>query len=193
MNNPVQPTLVTPTLFDKAFNEIGGVLTTELSWLTNAYRQAEKIPIQRNNRASYEPHIYVGRQDFPNEYLNLLPDEYLENHCFFLVDDGVNIAERKGQLGDFFGTYSLIFWWDYRTTHPTDHLQRTIENVKRDILVLLAKTAFKTCSITIQKTYVEAKNIYKGFDIQDAKQQFLMRPYGGLRIEGQIKIKQNCN
>ncbi len=193
MNNPVQPTLVTPTLFDKAFDEIGDVLMTNLTWLANSYRQAEKIPVQREKRVTYEPHVFVGRQNYKNEYLNVLPDEHLQNHCFFIIEDGQEITERKGVLGDFFGRYSIIFWWDYRTVYPTDHLQRTIENVKRDILVILAKTAFKTSSITLEKVWTEANNIYRGFETQEAKQQFLMRPYGGLRIEGQIKIKLNCS
>lgn len=193
MNNPVQPILVAPTLFDKAFDEIGLALTTEFSWLTNSYRKAERMPrTNEKGRTNYEPHVFVGRQNYTKEYLNVLPDAHLQNHCFFTVEDGETITERKGQLGDIYASFSIVFWWDFRTVYPTDHLTKTTENIKREIGVLLAKTALKTCTITQEKFWTEARNIYKGFDIEDAKNQFLMRPYGGLRIEGQIKIKHNC-
>jgi hypothetical protein len=199
--NPIEPTLIAPVYFDGAFRSIGDQLKTHLSWLTNNYGRAERIPTaDAEGRIIHEPLIYVGRENgYDTDYLNLMPDERLGNHVFFQLEEGQEIDYTLSGVDRIPSTFSMIFWWDYRDIYPSDHKQRSISNVLDEIYTALAKV--KTPSFTINRQYLEAEGIYRQYNYQgnrgqklnhQMQDQYMMRPYAGCRIEGLIIVKKNC-
>ena len=200
VRNPVEPTLVAPLLFDKAFNLIGTALQTELSWLTNNYGRAERIPTADTlGRIIHEPLVFVGSTDRPNEYLNMMPDKSLGNHVFFYLHEGQDIQDSLNGIEDTLATFSLVFWWDYRIVYTADHLTRSISNVLDEIYTAIGTISYP--SFDISRQFLEAEGIYQHFNYQgnrgqkinqQMQDQFMMRPFGGARLEGNIKIKRGC-
>jgi|DEB0MinimDraft_12_1074336.scaffolds.fasta_scaffold68679_2 hypothetical protein len=196
MYNPAKPILADAVYFDKAFAEIGDKLSTDLTWLTNNYGRAEYIPELDDlgkvyGKTIYFPAVYVGDPKKPTEYLSMMPDEHLDNHVFFLLEDVQEINPRLGTIGNMKSEFSIIFWWDYRKVY-VDHLVRSVENVKKDILTVLLKAAFKTCTLDIKFSYVDNKNVYLNFEADQVNRKYLMRPYGGLKLSGTIKLNTTC-
>ena len=181
-------TLNAPKIFDPLLSEIGTTLTANLSWLTNAYGMAEKRERIDDGRTVVFPGVYAGA----NEYVNMLPDEHLKNHCFFEIADGATVdqvSRTKARHGSKFG---LIFWFDFQTVYPMDYDEKNIHNVVDDVLAVFRTSSFANGTLKIERYFTEGKNIYKGYTYKEAERNFLLRPYGGFKLEGEITAKIVC-
>ena len=64
--------------------------------------------------------------------------------------------------------------------------------ITRDFLFdAFNKMRVSGCSIKALEFLEGADSIYKGFNHEEVKEQFLMRPYGGFKIIADLVIKQN--
>jgi hypothetical protein len=201
MANPVEPILSNPVYFDAAFRTIGDKLKDELSWLTNSYGRAERIPTtDSEGRIIHEPLVYVGRANgYETDYLNMMPDAKLGNHVFFSLEEGQEITHNLNGVSRLPCVFSMIFWWDYRLVYPGTDKTRSISNVLDEIYTAL--DTIKSPSFTLTRQYLEAEGIYRQYNYQgnrgqklnhQMQDQYMMRPYGGCRIEGTIVVKKTC-
>jgi hypothetical protein len=91
--------------------------------------------------------------------------------------------------------FSLVVWFDLRRVEKVMNLpdQRNTERVKEQILSVL-ETAFpKKGSVTIQRIYERAENVFDGFTLDEVQNQFLMSPFAGFRFQGELIVTNDCN
>ena len=181
------------SLLDQLLTRIGEGLTSNLSWLNHAYGRAERI-IKRINGSDYKlPVIYTGKGSrFYNEYLSMLPDSEIGNFSFFWMPDPRKMEDWtphvRGRITD---PYALIVWLDLRKAY-NELDNRSINTIEEDILKALRSVTLPTGSFTINKVYHLPENIYREFSIDEVDSQFLMHPYMGIRIEGELIYDEIC-
>ena len=183
-----QISLTTPVLFDKGSREMATVLSSRLDWLDNAYGKAERRVEQVDEVAYSFPAVPVGIK----EYLRLMPDDSLGNFCFFDFVDPAAIDRQSKHLVRASSLCGVVFWGDLRSVYPSDAANRTLENVKREVLSVLEQYSTPTTRFSVQSIAERAENIYPGYTARELHNQYLMRPYFGFRINGLMTVSQNC-
>ena len=180
---PTIPVLTQPKLIDLALLEIQTGLVVKLSWLDKAYGKAQKQSKIIDKRARKYPAVYIGEEN----YLKVFPDGHIGNFIFFDVEDGAEIAHTGRKIQDYKAKVGMIVWFDFRDVYPADWKLKTVENVKFDVLNAFTTLTLPNSQIQIQKSWEEADNIYKGYDHKEIDNKFLMRPFGGFRIDFDMK------
>jgi hypothetical protein len=186
--NPAPITISSPALLDAACKAVGDALETRLSWLTNAYGRAEKKERTRDGQRIQYPAVYCGG----NEYLMLFPDGHLSNFCFFDVTDGYTAEWTPRRYWQVKATVGLIFWFDMRTVYASNHESKTAENVKDAVLTALGATLGPAVRFTVNRILDRSENIFRGYSISEIDNQFMMRPYGCFRLEGELVYQYHC-
>ena len=188
----VAPTISNPTLADNVIAEIQQGLKNKLSWLDVAFGRAERIVKQIDGKNLYLPAIYSGDTSKPNEYLELSPDSLIGNFSFFWMLDPQRFSWQPGIQGTFRDPFALIFWFDLRRCFETQD-NRNIFYLEDQVLKALnGGFLIRKGSIRIEKIYHLARNIYQEFSLDEVDNQFLMHPYGGFRLEGELIYDQPC-
>jgi len=192
MNNPSQPTLTNPQLIDNTINGVNEKLLAGLSWLDNAFGKAQRLTKMRDGKEYKYPAIYAsGGRD--REYFPVFPDEHKGNYSFFDVKDGEYFENwNPGEYAFLTVDFGIVFWYNIEDVYPTEYTTRTSENIKREILDVLSGIHVAGGKFRVTGIKERAENIYNGYDHNEIDNQFLMRPFGGLRIEGKLKIRVSC-
>lgn len=177
-------------LTDRVIAKIEDALAGGLDWLNTVYGRAERIVKVVDGKRYYLPAWYNGNEvSGDNEYTLLVPDSRLGNYAFFTVDDPENITLRRGEQSAFTLPFSLIVWVDIRTITE----DRNREQVKRDILRVLNNVFFPfTARMTVAQIYEKAENVFKGFTLDEAQNQYMMHPYAAWRITGELFVEDEC-
>lgn len=180
------PLQANPHLFDLVFADLQQALAAGLPWLDHAFGRAERLVKMIESKRYYTPNVYVGG----NEYREVSPDSGLGNFSFFTLDDPQTMLWARYRPGTLRSTYSLIVWVDMRRI-PLSGEGRNIEAVKAQILQAI-NVPIRHGSISVEKIYERAENIYKGFTLDEVSNQFLMQPYAGYRFEGEMSVNEPC-
>lgn len=193
MRKPVVPILADPKLIDKALLEVQTKLTTKLIWLDGAYGKVQRLTKVEEKRKINFPGIYTGSKQGKG-YESAMPSDHLGNFSFFTIKDGEKLGTLSRRNTTINAEFGLIFWFRYDKIYPDDWKQRTIENVKDEVVSFFRTTAFRNCRMTIEQFFELPENIYKGFTDREVENDYLMRPFGGLRVNGKIHVNQlqNC-
>lgn len=175
-----------PVLLDKVVVGVQDSLAAELPWLDHVFGQAERLVKDVEGIRKYTPNIYLGN----NEYLQVLPDESLGSHCFFIHDDPVEVDWARGERSRFTGTLNLIVWVDMRGFDDDD---RNREKVKGQVLkVLNGGLRLRHGHLICTSVYDRAENVYQGFTLDEVDNQFLMAPFCGFRFECSVMFEEDC-
>lgn len=190
ITTPAIPTLADAKHLDAVLDEINARLATELTWLDSTFRQAEKRKKKVDNKTISYPGIFTGNK----EYLNLLPDSHMGCFSFWHIEDGEEVEYYQFSHNDYKPKFSLIIWFDYDKVFPSpaNSDEYTIQNVKDLVMSALTHHYKKSTITSIGRVWYDADNIYQEYDIDEVNDQFLMRPFGGLRIEGTLRYKETC-
>lgn len=176
-----------PTMFDKAFGYIQDALSSELLWLNHIFPQAERLVKNINGKRVYSPNVYIG----DNEYELITPDaQGIGNYSFFLLDEPQRIEYEDGSRIHATAPFSLVVWFDIRTVFNDD--TRDMERAKRDVLRAVRHTWMRHGRFHIDRIYQRAENVFKEFTLDEIDNQYLMQPYGGFRLYGEISIIEEC-
>lgn len=176
-------------LLDMAVGEMQDGLAACLPWLDWAFGRAERL-VRRDAgmRRVYTPNVYAGGDD----YRCVLPDARIGNFCFFWVPDPQAVYLEAGVPAALRVTLSVVFWFDHRTVAGAAGV-RNREAVKRQALdALNGGFVMRHGRFTAGRLYELAENIYEGFSIDEVDNQFLMHPYGGFRVEGELRVEGSC-
>lgn len=183
LRTPTTPVPISPVLLDNVLSEIQTALTTNLTWLDSAFGKAQKLKRKMSDgREITYPAVYAGQKD----YLNVFPDSHIGNFCFFDFDDGHDLTYYGRKSYDTKRSFGLVFWFNLQKVYPSDWTRRTTEHIKKDVFDFFRDIAFTKSEVIINDAFEEAANIYKGYSDKEIDNQFLMRPYSALRVEGTI-------
>lgn len=183
VRNPLVPNLAEPVMLDAALLEIQMHLLAGLDWLNNAFGKIER----REKNARTFPAVFVGGGGNGEDYINLMPDSHLGNYSFFDIEDGEDVNKFSKRSGEMEAKFNLVFWFDYKKVYPIDYELKSIENVKRDILAVFGGTGMRNSTVRIEKFYQKKENVFRGFNMDGIKELNAKRPYGMLRMSGEIK------
>ena len=186
---PQIPVLEDPKMLDYALQEIQILLGTRLTWLTYVFGKAERKVEMKDGKKVVFPAVFSGGKD----YLKVFPDSKIGSFAFFDIEDGSEIISDSKIVSEVKSKISLILFFDYRTVYPDDFEERSIEHVKQQVVEFFRSTTFQFSQIRMEKIYEHATNVYKGYTDREIEDQFTMRPFGVLRVEGFIKYNEKTN
>lgn len=187
IQNPTIVSITDPQGADLVLSGFQTKLETALSWLTKAYGRVYRLVQELDNDDFFYPGVIVSGK----EYLNMLPDGHLGNYCYFELDEQVFQEYNKGLYNRFEQGFSCVFWFDLRDIY-VDWETRTIEHVKAEILTALRSLTVSNAQFRLNTIYERAEDVFEGYSVNEVDNQFLMRPYGALRFEGELIYKQKC-
>lgn len=176
------PIKTNPKLFDSAAAQIQLELSS-LEWLDHVFGICEKLTDVKEGRKFHSANVYAGKE----QYIQVMPCKELGNFSFLVLRDAQQIGKRDGNV--IVGPFSLIIWYDMRTlSFPLD--ERNRESVKAQILGLLNSRRFPW--LTFNKIYEQSENVFADFSYDYTNNQFLMSPYAGLRLDGEMRVRIPC-
>ena len=179
-------------LIDDILTSVNAALAANLDWLDATYGKIErKRKTDTDSKTVNYPGVFIGADNSIDDYLNMLPDSDLGNYCYWeILDDQEYLLINRDVRPKF--RFKLVFWWNWPDLYPADWRTRSIEEVKAQILNILVHSSYTRMN-TAFIVYESADKIYSGFSHNETTRQFLMRPYGGLAIEGEIWGTFGCN
>ena len=186
-----EPVVIPPKLADVLISAICAGLESKLSWLDVAFGRAERITKEINGKKYLLPVIYNEESPFVNEYTSLSPDSQIGNFSFFWMMDPQILEWRPRIRGNFRDPFALIFWVDLRKVYGKLN-DRNIYNIEDEVLKVLNSITLPTGSLSINKIYHLPEQIYREFSLESVENQFLMHPYAGFRLEGDLYYEQPC-
>lgn len=175
-----------PVLAAQAIQDINARLRT-VAWLDQVFGRAWRITRDIRGKKCTEPCLYVGGAS-GNEYETLVPSSDLGCYSFWLQND----PDTMGGGADYMLVdYSLIVWCDLNRCFD-GAARRDTDNLKKDILSVLVESGRYDGAVTVKKVYEDAKNVFKGFTLDETANQYLMHPYWGMRIDTELRIDTPC-
>lgn len=161
----------------------------QVTWLDHIFGRSERlVKTDVDGHRIYTPNVYYGKE----EYLPLTPDNTeLGNYCFFVMDEPQTVGLGMGVQHRMRSPFSLIVWCDMRTVGQSD--VRDTEALKEQILKTIRKAWIKKGSVTLERIYERSENVFQGFSLDEVDNQFLMAPYWGMRVMGEIVVDEDCN
>lgn len=190
------PVIAQPVLVDRVIYELQSALKVNLAWLDASFGRIQKITRTVDGKKYTLPNVYCGglENKGSNDYIELSPDANIGNFCFFEVSDPQTIAWENGVQMTVATPFALVFWFDTRKVFGTA-TNRNTETLKNDILTLLnGRNGWHLLHgrVEVTKCFEDAKNVYRGYTLDEVDNQFLMHPYAGFRFEGTIEAEQPC-
>lgn len=172
-----------PKLFDKAIGEIQKQIGGRIEWLDHIFGLCEMITTVKNGKKTKSANIYTGN----GQYCQVAPCVELGNFCFFMLKDPQKIETPASKVIS--APFYAIFWYNVEkvSSYPDE---RNTEALKEEILKALHR--IKTPHVEWTKIYERPDNIFSDFSYDFTSNQFLMYPYAGIRIEGEIFTNYNC-
>lgn len=186
------PIIINPEMADAIIAEIQQGLKENISWLDVAFGRAERIVKQIEGRTLYLPAIYTGDDLSPNEYIELSPDSQIGNFSFFWMLDPQRLSWMPKIPGVVKAPFALIFWFDLRKVYRVKDNRNTMSLEAEVLRVLNGKFKIASGSLSINRIYHLAENIYREFTLTEIDNQFLMHPYAGFRFEGELVYEEPC-
>ena len=176
-----------PYLFDRVIQGLQDALA-ELNWLTHIFGRSERLVQMRDGRRVYTPNVYFG----DGEYISLVPDNTdLGNYCFFVLSEPQTIGVSMGLQRRVKAPFSLVVWVDLRTIEQTD--KRDTEYLKEQLIKVVDHAFLKNGSASVERVFQQAENVFNGYTLDEVDNQFLMHPFAGFRLTGEMMINEECD
>lgn len=178
-----------PKLFDRVIQAMQDRLSG-LAWLDHVFGRCERlVKMSADGRRVYSPNVYKGDE----EYILLTPDNTeLGNYCFFVMEEPETVRHAVGERLHVRSPFSLILWVDMRTVGAT-YDDRNTDELKDAVLRLLDGSFLREGAVTLQRVYERSENVFQGFSLDEVENQYLMSPYWGMRLTGEMVVLQDCD
>lgn len=177
-----------PYLFDRAIQGLQDALG-ELSWLNHIFGRSERLVKMQDGRRTYTPNVYIGRDN----YVSLLPDNVkLGNYCFFVLEEPQTVSVPMGTMNRVKAPFSLVVWVDMRRVGANKD-DRNVEYLKEQLLKTVRRAWLRHGAVTVERIYERAENVFVGYSLDEVDNQYLMSPYAGFRLTGEITIDEECD
>lgn len=180
-------------LVDKVIEDIQTGLSSSINWLDNVYGRAERLVEYKDGKEYYTPGVYVPwSQAGYNDYLPMYPDSKKGNYCFFYQYDPQEINWIPRGYGVMKIPIAIIFWFDLNSVNDSLNV-RNVESLKAEVLnAINFEILLSSGHLSINKSYNLNENIFRDFSVKELDNQYLMHPYGGFRLEGELFVDQPC-
>lgn len=174
-------------LFDRVIQDLQDALG-ELSWLSHVFGRSERLVQMKDGIRKYTPNVYRGKDD----YISLLPDNtYLGNYCFFVLEDPQTVSVPLQTLNRVCAPFSLIVWVDMRRIGAAAD-DRNTERLKEDLIKTIRTAWVKKGGVVLNRIYERAENVFQGYSLDEVDNQYLMSPFAGFRITGELITDEEC-
>lgn len=174
-------------LFDRVIQDLQDALGG-LSWLSHVFGRSERLVQLKDGVRKYSPNVYQGK----GEYISLLPDNTrLGNYCFFVMEDPQTVSVPMQLQNRLRSPFSLIVWVDMRTVGAT-YDDRNTEQLKEQVLKTVRRAWLKQGAVTVTRVYERAENVFQGYSLDDVDNQYLMAPFAGFRLTGEMYVDEEC-
>lgn len=189
------PIIQNPVMLDRVIGEIQKGLVENISWLDVAFGRSQRLTKMMNGKRIVTPNVYCGGWNGhgENDYIEVSPDSKIGNFSFFEIEDPQTID--AGPWARSIRTpYSLIVWFDLTRVYGVE-TNRNTEFLKSQILLLLnGRYGWHLTGgrVSVNRIYERAENIYRGYTITEIDNQFLMHPFGGFRMDGELYFDELC-
>lgn len=178
-------------LFDKVIQGIQDGLGS-LTWMQHIFGRAERLTkMGVNGQRLAFPAVYLKN----GEYIPLVPDNTeLGNYSFFVLDDPQMVTVPMGTMNRVKAPFSLIVWVDTRTIESGQASDtRNTEYIKEQLLKAVRRAWLRHGSVTVERIYQQADNVFQGFTLDEVDNQYLMAPFAGFRLTGEMIIDEECD
>ena len=176
------PIKTNPKMFDLAVSKIQNVLGS-ITWFDHVFGICEFLTDVKDGKKFTSANVYVGK----NRYEQIMPCEALGNFAMFVMRDPQTISKQGNR--NITSPFSLIIWYNMNNVSlPLD--ERNREQIKYHIYKALEGAHFPW--LVLNKIYEKPENVFEGFSYEHTDNQFLMSPYAGMRIDGEITIVVPC-
>lgn len=186
------PSKIQSRLLDTACDLIASKMSSRVSWLDNSYGKIEVFREGAGRDEVVFPAIFDGGKT-GRSMINLMPDRDLGNYMFIRASESHD-TRISGNVIFIECDIDLIFWFNYKKVYPSDHQNRTIENIKYDVLMELKKgvpgVQIEWEELTVS---VSESDIYGDYTLTDKDKGFLKRPYGAIMITTKIYYSELCD
>lgn len=196
--NPLVPLITTPVNIDRPIQEIQVELSS-LGWLEKSFGRSwlavKSTQGMFGSKKITYPHVWQG-VDVDGKPLDLhevMPNDNIKSQSFFKVNDPIKLLEYVPD-GDSMmqANVDIIFWFNLKKIDPTIDYP-FVELLKGQVLRKLSTMLFSPdSSLKVLNIYEGATNVFKGYDINDLKDQELIYPWGGFRFECEITYREDC-
>jgi hypothetical protein len=191
--NPQVPTAQQPVEIDKAIIDFQNKFASSLPWLTNVYGRAYRFMRLENDKRIYCPEIYIGIKQGKPQYYRVTPDNLKKGSCFFIVGSEriIDFNVNASNLMEY--PVSIIFQVNLEDINSvllqTEIFTQNLIKEVRDIITNQMNGAFYEFQLT--KIEREFSEIYKEFSLDELR-NFNMAPLDSFRVNGTIKLYQEC-
>ena len=175
-------------LFDRVIQGLQDALG-DIAWFNHIFGRSERLVKMKDGMRCYTPNVYYGK----DEYIQLLPDNRdLGNYCFFVMEEPQTVTYPMGVQNRVKSPFALIVWVDMRTVGAT-YDDRNTEQLKEQVLKTIKRGWIKHGAVTVEKVYERAENVFQGYSLDEVDNQYLMSPFAGFRITGEMVIDEECD
>lgn len=188
--NPLVPIIVDPVNIDIPIQELQISLADGLPWLEKSFgRSWESVRKDTDGKIWTYPEVWQGPA---TDLLNCMPNDNLKSQSFFKVEEPINIVYyQDARYARMNAVINIIFWFNLEVIDP-DLDYRFIELLKGHAQRVLTNTQFSTADFEILRIWEGANNVFKGYTIDQFKNQELVHPWGGFRFECNLNFLENC-
>ena len=177
------PIKTDPRLFDVTAAQVQRALASGCPWLDHVFGLCERTTDMKENKRFNSANLYIGNQ----QYAQIMPCDELGNFSFMYLRDPQTLGRRDTKLVT--SPFSLIVWYNMeKMSFPYD--ERNREAVKAQVLAILEQAHFGW--LTLGRIYERSENVFSDFSYDYVNNQFLMSPYAGFRIDGEMSVRVPC-
>ena len=172
-------------LFDASVAQIQLCLAQNIGWLDNIFGLTERLTERKDGKTFTSANIYTNK----GRYIQVMPCAELGNFCFFYLRDPQKVWEKSASVLK--SPFSVVFWYDVDKVSSSP-AKRNREAVQEQIMTVLGQFHLRGVTYSLEYIYEQPQNVFKDFDYDHKVNQFLMHPYGGLRIDGELRVNVPC-
>lgn len=90
--------------------------------------------------------------------------------------------------------FSLIVWVDTRTIDLWEEKDtRNTEYLKEQLLKTIQRAWLRHGSVSVDRVYQMAENVFDGYTLDEVDNQYLMAPFAGFRLTGEMIVDEECD
>ena len=191
MASPKIPIINNPALLDIVLGQLQSGLIENIESLDFAFGKAQRITQKIKEKVWVMPACFTGKG---NDYENVQPNDKWGNFSFFHVTEPQEVVWTPNQLSQISTPFGIIFWYDLRKIFPESAAERNTEKVKDTILrALQLKIKLQAGRYEILKIFERPESVYREYPgILQLENQFMLHPFGCIRLDGILTIRQDC-